>query len=321
MSDFKKEFKVKFRGTRGSHPVSADNKLKYGGNTSCVEVRANGHTIILDAGTGIIELGNDLVKSHIASGTNTLDRKPIETVILFSHSHMDHIQGFPFFKPTYINSSKMHLFGARAQGKDFQQFISDSIFKLMFPVELEEVAADIKISNLKETNAIILNPYSNEPEIIRFNSEEEIKAHEDAVIITCIKSYTHPKEGVNIFKIKCNNKTLVYATDKESYTGGDIKFINFSRGANLLIHDSQYTMEDYLSPVHPKQGFGHSTMEMAIEIAKHANVSQLVLFHLDPSYEDNFIEKIEEKAKGLFKNSLFAYENLEINLMQVKCRL
>jgi ribonuclease Z len=79
-------------------------------------------------------------------------------------------------------------------------------------------------------------------------------------------------------------------------------------------------MEDYISPVNPKQGFGHSTMEMAIETAKHANVSQLVLYHLDPSYDDNFIEKLEEKAKGMFTNSLFAYENLEIDLMQVKCK-
>ena len=315
-----KEFKIKFRGVRGSHPVSASNKLKYGGNTSCVELCANGHKIILDAGTGIIELGNDLVKSHISTGTSTFDRQPIDAVILFSHSHMDHIQGLPFFKPTYINSTKLNLFGARTQGKDFQQFVSDSIFKLMFPVSLEEVAADIKINNLKETNAIILNPDSNEPEIIRFNSEEEIQAPENAVVITCIKSQTHPKEGVNVFKIKCNDKILIYATDKENYIGGDIKLINFSRGADLLIHDAQYTMEDYISHVSPKQGFGHSTPEMAIEVAKHANVSQLVLFHIDPSYDDNFIEKLEEKVKGLFNNSLFAYENLEIDLMQAKCK-
>jgi len=321
MKEVKKEFKIKFRGVRGSHPVSAINKLKYGGNTSCVELWANGHIIILDAGTGIIELGNDLIKAHIASGTDTIDRQPIESVILFSHSHMDHLQGLPFFKPTYINSTKMHLFGARTHGKDFRQFISDSIFKLMFPLDLEETAANIKINNLEETNAIILNPDSNEPEIIRFNNEEEIKAQENAVVITCIKSLAHPKEGVNIFKIKCNGKTLVYATDKENYIGEDIKLINFSRGADLLIHDAQYTMEDYLSNVNPRQGFGHSTPEMAIEVAKQANVSQLIFYHLDPSYDDYFIEKLEEKTKGLFNNSLFAYENLEIDLMQVKCKL
>lgn len=321
MNELKKEFKVKFRGVRGSHPVSTENKLKYGGNTSCVEVQANGHTIILDAGTGIIELGSDLVKSHIASGTNTLDRKPIECFILASHSHMDHIQGLPFFKPAYINSSKIYIWGSISHRKDFQQFIADSIFTLTFPVELNEMAADIKIQNLKETNAIIINPDSSEPEIIRFNQEEEIKADENAVIITCFKSHAHPKEGVSIFKIKCNNKTLVYATDTESYIGGDIKLINFSRGADLLIHDAQYTMDDYISYVYPKQGFGHSTPEMAIETAKLANVSQLVFYHIDPSYDDDFIEKLEEKTKGSFNNSLFARENLEINLMHTKCKV
>lgn len=313
MANFKKEFKVKFRGVRGSHPVSSVNKLKYGGNTACVELRVNGHTIILDAGTGIIELGNDLAKSHIA---NT---KLIEVLVLFSHSHMDHIQGLPFFKPIYINNSKINIFGAKAYGNDFKQLVSDTIFKFMFPVELEEVSADIKINNLIETNAIVLNPNSNEPEIIRFDNEEEIKADENAVIITSIKSSAHPKEGVNLFKIKCNNKTLVYATDKESYIEEDNKIITFSSGANLLIHDSQYTMEDYLSPVNSKQGFGHSTMEMAIEIAKAANVSKLALYHLDPSYDDDFLDKLDEKAKRMFNNSFIAYENLEIDLMQVKC--
>jgi len=321
MKEFKKEFKVKFRGVRGSYPVSNINKLKYGGNTACVELWVNGHIIILDAGTGIIELGNDLLKAHLASGADTIRRRPVEALILFSHSHMDHIQGLPFFKPIHLNSAKLNLFGAKTHGKDFRQFVSDSIFKLMFPLDLDEVAANIKINNLEETNAIILNPDSSEPEIIRFNKEEEINARENAVIITCIKSMAHPKEGVNIFKIKCNGKTLVYATDKESYIGEDIKLINFSRGADLLIHDAQYTMDDYISNTHPKQGFGHSTPEMAIETARHANIEQLVFYHLDPSYDDNFIEKLEEKTRGLFNNSLFAYENLEIDLMQVKCKL
>lgn len=314
MSNQKKEFKVKFRGIRGSYPAVASGKLKYGGNTACVEVRANGHTIILDAGTGIIELGNDLVKSHISSGTNELSRKSVSAVVLFSHSHMDHIQGLPFFKPLYMNSSKINLFGARYHEKDFSQLLSDTIFKLMFPVELTEIYADLKINNLKETEAIVLEPDSSEVKIVKYMSETEISAPEDAVVITCMKSNTHPKDGVMIFKIKCNNKTLVYATDKESYIGGDVRLINFSQGAELLIHDSQYTMEDYTSAVKTKQGFGHSTPEMAIETAIKANISKLVLYHIDPEYDDNFVEKLEAKARGLFANSLFAYENLEIEL-------
>lgn len=318
MSDFKKEFKVKFRGVRGSHTVSAYDKLRYGGNTSCVEVDANGHKIILDAGTGIIEVGNDLVKSHIASGTSTANRTPIEAVLLFSHSHMDHMQGLPFFKPTYINTSKLDLFGPKTHGKDFQRFISDCVFKLMFPLELKEVPANIKINNLKENNAIVLNPDSREPIIISFKRENEIKVHEDAVIITSYKSNSHPKEGVNIFKIECNNKILVYATDTESRKGGDTDLVNFASGANMLIHDAQYTTDDYNSDITPKQGYGHSTVEMAVENARLANVSQLVMYHIDPNYDDDTVNRLEEKVRGIFNNSLFAYENLEIDLMQVK---
>ena len=320
MTIYNKEFKVKFRGIRGSYSVSSDRVLKYGGNTACVEVQANGYTIILDAGTGIIELGNELFKSHIASGTNINNRKPMETFVFFSHSHMDHVQGLPFFKPLYINSTNVNLFGTRSHGKDFPQVVSDIIFKLMFPVELEEIPANVKIHNLKETNAVILDPDLSEPLIFRYSSEEEIKANENAVVVTCMKSNTHPKDGVMVYKIKCNGKSLVYATDKESYIGGDVKMINFARGTDLLIHDSQYSMEDYTSPIIPKQGYGHSTLEMAIETANRAKVSQLVLYHLDPSYDDKFIEKLEEKAKGQFTKASFARENLEIDLMQSKCK-
>lgn len=321
MEECNKEFKVKFRGTRGSYPVSSENVLKYGGNTSCVEVHANGFLIILDAGTGIIELGNELFKSHIASGTSVNSRKPIEAFVLLSHSHTDHVQGLPFFKPLYLTSTQVHLFGGRSHGKDFQDVVSDMIFKLMFPVALEEIPADVRITNLRETDAIVLDPGLSEPLIFRYNSEDEIKTHENAVVITCLKSPTHPKDGVMIYKIKCNGKTLVYATDKESYIGGDVRMINFSRGASLLIHDAQYTMEDYTSPIVPRQGFGHSTLEMAVETANMSKVSRLALYHLDPSYDDKFVEKLEEKAKGLFTDSFFAYENLEIDLMQTKCKV
>jgi len=316
-----KEFSVKFRGIRGSYPVCDANKLKYGGNTSCVEIKANGHTIILDAGTGIIEAGNDMLTNHLTSGTDISNREPIETVILFSHSHMDHIQGLPFFKPLYIKSSKIHLFSSKTQGKNFQNLLSDMVFGSLFPVELSEIAAEIKFYDLQDTNAIILHSSRKEPEVVRINSEEEIIAKEDDVVITCLKSNAHPKDGVMLYKISCNGKSLVYATDKENYTGCDIRAANFSRGAQILIHDSQYTVEDYASHVSPKQGFGHSTMEMAVETAKIANVSQLILFHMDPSYDDSKLDIMQAKAQGMFPNIIIAHENLGINLMQEKCKL
>lgn len=321
MNDFIKEFKIKFRGIRGSHPVCAENKLGFGGNTSCVELNINGHVIILDAGTGIIESGNELIKSYIASGTSVKDRTPIQALILFSHYHMDHLQGLPFFKPLYITGSKIKLYGAKFLGQDFKTLLSNMIFKLMFPVDLEDIPASLSVNNLKETEAIVLYPGIFEPEVITYTFEEEISIPENAVVITCMRSYSHPKEGVKIFKIKCNGKTLIYATDKESYIGGDIKMVNFTRGADILIHDAQYTTEDYLSPIATKQGYGHSTVEMAIETAKQANVPRLILFHLDPAYDDNLLKKIQEKAQGQFPKSVIAYENMEIDLLLEKCKV
>ncbi len=312
----KKEFKVKFRGVRGSYPVCSSDQIKYGGNTSCVEIVANGKLIVLDAGTGIINLGSDLVKDYIASGTSPENRKPIEAVLLFSHSHLDHIQGFPFFKPAYIKSSSIYMYGFRPRSKDFEQVLAETIFDPIFPIELKEMSAQIKISNLHETQAIIIHPDKIEPEVIRVTEEHELTAPDDAILIRCAKSYAHPKDGVLMFRITYNGKSVVYASDKESYIGGDSKFATFARNTDLLIHDAQYTTEDYVSPIIPKQGYGHSTPDMAIEAAKLANAKQLVLFHLDPNYNDDFLEKMEIRAKGMFQNLLMAYEGLEIDLMQ-----
>jgi len=317
MGDLKREFRVKFRGVRGSYPVCSSDQIKYGGNTSCVEVNINGKLIVIDSGTGVINLGSDLVKDYIASGTSSENRKPIEVVLLFSHSHLDHIQGFPFFKPAYIKSSNIFMFGFRPRNKDFEQVLAETIFDPIFPIELKEMSAKISINNLHETQAIIIHPDKSAPELIRVNDESELNVPDDVILIKCSKSYAHPKDGVLMFRISCNGKSLVYASDKESYIGGDSKFTTFARNTDLLIHDAQYTTEDYISPIIPKQGYGHSTPDMAIEAAKLANVKNLALFHLDPNYNDDFLEKMETRAKGMFQNLVMAYEGMEIDLMQI----
>lgn len=312
------EFKVKFRGVRGSHPVASVNMMKYGGNTTCIEVRVNGHIIIIDAGTGVISLGNDLVKSYITSGTDESTRKPIEAVMLFSHAHHDHIQGFPFFKPAYIGTSRIYMFGAKSMGLDFGGTLSHSMFTPFFPVDLGEMAAHLYINNFKETEMLVLKPGKLNPdvrEIHPINGDSYADVTEDDVVITCMKSYAHPKDGVMMFKILYKNHSIVYASDKESYIGGDRRLAAFARNADYLIHDAQYMLEDYQSPITPKQGYGHSTPEMAIETARLANVKGLILFHLDPAYDDKMLENLEENAKKQFYNSQVAYEGLEIDLL------
>ena len=111
MKNSEGKFFVKFRGVRGSFPTPTKNNLEYGGNTACVEINVNNHLIILDAGTGIISLGEDLLLDHISSSENSFDRTPISTTLLLSHIHQDHIQGFPFFKPAHITSTNLNVFG------------------------------------------------------------------------------------------------------------------------------------------------------------------------------------------------------------------
>ena len=306
------EFKVKFRGVRGSYPVANKDFLEYGGNTSCVEVNVGGHLIILDAGTGLIELGNELMAKYIESGSTITERTPVEATILLSHIHQDHIIGIPFFKPMHLASTKLHLFGGVAQDEKLETELSKLLFTKTFPLDLGDIAAELKIQDLNETNYIILR-HGEDPIVTRVYDFYSSEYREDDVVISCYKSFAHPQSGVYIYKISYKGKSLVYASDKESYAGGDKKLIKFARNCNLLIHDSQYTTEDYLSLYTPKQGFGHSTYEMALDAKKQINAEKLVFFHFDPSYDD---EKLNELNSSFGKeDSIMAKEGLEIDIL------
>ena len=125
--------------------------------------------------------------------------------------------------------------------------------------------------------------------------------------IRAMKSHAHPKGGVMVYCVEKEGKKVVYATDTEGYVGADTKLINFAEGADLLIHDAQYTMEEYTRGC---QGFGHSTPEMAAEVARRAKVGKLILFHHDPGHNDAKIEEIERKARKIFPDTIAAYEGL-----------
>ena len=306
------EFRVKFRGVRGSYPVADKNFLKYGGNTACVEVNVGGHLIILDAGTGLISLGNELMQKYIESGTTITDRTPVKCTILLSHIHLDHIQGFPFFRPSHLASTKINMFGGVNYGETLEQELAKLLFTKSFPLDLGDIAADLNIFDLNETNYIILKS-GEEPKAIRVNDLQEGDYTDDDVIITCYKSYAHPQNGVFVYKISYKNKSLVYATDKESYPGGDKKLVKFAKNCDLLIHDAQYSTEDYLSIYVPKQGFGHSTFEMASECKKQIGAKKLVFFHFDPTYNDEKLNSLAEEYAT--DDDILATEELEINLL------
>ena len=130
------EFSVKFWGIRGSYPTPQAKFLEYGGNTTCVEVNVGTHKIILDAGTGIINLGEEMIKEHLNTGTNIYDRTPMNATILFSHIHQDHIQGFPFFKPAHIKTSNLNIFGYADYENGLADTLSDLLFGRSFPLDL-----------------------------------------------------------------------------------------------------------------------------------------------------------------------------------------
>jgi phosphoribosyl 1,2-cyclic phosphodiesterase len=300
------EFLVRFRGVRGSYPVPGPTTVQVGGNTACVEVRAGGHLIILDAGTGIISLGQDLVRQHEA------ENRPVIATLLFSHTHHDHTQGFPFFAPAYLGTSTLYMFGPKNFYEDIEEALTRAMLAPTFPIALDELKSLRIISNIDESEVIVLDQ-GKEPQIVNIYREETTPSP-DAVYISPIRSFFHPKGGVTLYRIEWAGKKIVYASDTEGYVGGDTRLIRFAEEADLLIHDAQYTTEEYLTGTVPKQGWGHSTPEMATAVAQEAKVKRLALFHHDPSHDDQMLYEIERQAQQVFPSTVLAHEGLTIKL-------
>ena len=315
MSGLQNDFSVKFRGVRGSHPTPSREFLNYGGNTACIEVNVGGHLIILDAGTGIISLGEELLRKHIATADELFSRTPVKATILLSHIHQDHIQGLTFFKPTNILTSKLNVFGFSDYEESLEENLAELLYGKSFPLNLYDITSDIDIVNISDSDVLLFKDKNSDPIIKRITSLDDLMPKDDEVIISCLKSNSHPQNGVMIYKIAYKGKSVVYATDKESFVGADKRLGIFARNTDLLIHDSQYTSEDYLSPVNSKQGFGHSTFEMAIECAKLSQARQLAFFHFDSSYDDEKLYNIEQYYKNQFENCFMAKEGNEIVLL------
>jgi len=294
------ELKVKFWGVRGSYPTPGAGTIKFGGNTSSVEVRAGEHTIILDAGTGIIPLGRELARSKRAG----------ELLLLFSHLHHDHTQGFPFFVPAYMPNARLHIFGPGGTPETLSAVLERNQSTETFPLGLREMASTKNIQSVRESQVIVWDEAG-----IRL-AESASGSSDEAVVIRIHKSYAHPG-GVYIYRITWRCKSVVYATDTEGYVGTDRKLVQFAKNADVLIHDAQYLEEHYrgqLVGFSSTQGFGHSTVTMACEVAAASEAGRLVLFHHDPAYTDEMVAGMEATAKGLFADSVAAYEGLEIDL-------
>jgi phosphoribosyl 1,2-cyclic phosphodiesterase len=286
-------FTVRFWGVRGSYPAPGKNTVRFGGNTSCVEVRAGKHIIILDAGTGIIPLGQELARTNQLNAT-----------ILISHLHHDHTQGFPFFVPAYMPNAQLHIFGPTTAAETLDTNQSPRTF----PIRLNEMNATKEICSLREIDTLTLDSSG-----VRVDASS---SDPDPVTVKVYRSHAHPG-GVYVYRIDYRGRSLVYATDIEGYVGCDRKLAAFARVADLLIHDAQYSEEHYrgqLTGLPSTQGYGHSTLQMACELANAAGVRELVLFHHDPNYADETVAGLEVRARSVFPSVRAAYEGLVISL-------
>ncbi len=299
---------LRFWGVRGSYPVPGPRTVRVGGNTACVEIQAGPHTIILDAGTGIINLGAELMRRARSNGENS-----VTATILFSHMHNDHTQGFPFFDPAYVGSSTLHILGPKVFESDLEETLSHAMLPPSFPLALEDLPSLKILRNVNETDIVLIGPGSADVQVLNI-FHNEINPSPDLVRVRTYHSYAHPKSGVNIYHISWRDKSIVYATDTEGYVQSDQRLVKFAKDADVLVHDAQYRIEDYTNPTKPKQGWGHSTPDMAMAVAQACNAKQLVLFHHEPTYDDATIAEIEKNARKIFPNTRAAYEGLEIKV-------
>jgi phosphoribosyl 1,2-cyclic phosphodiesterase len=296
--------RVTFWGVRGSYPSPGPQTARVGGNTPCVEVRAGSHQIILDAGTGIIPLGRALATQHCA------DKHPVTATLLFAHTHHDHTQGFPFFKPLYFQTTTLYVFGPKTLEHDLHEVLARAMLPPVFPITLDQVPCVRVVRNLNDGETVLLRTDHREPQIITGRLPSALHTS-DNVLIHTLRSYAHP-QGVYIYRIEYQGKVIVYATDTEGYVGGDQRLIRFSRDAALLIHDAQYTEAEYTNLQISRQGWGHSTWQMAVHVAQTARVQQLILFHHDPDHSDEMLEKLEHDARAVFPNTRLAREGMVV---------
>lgn len=276
---------VRFWGVRGSFPVPGPDTAAIGGNSSCVEIRAGGHVLIFDGGTGIINLGRHLLSGN---GTRTLH-------LFLSHLHHDHIEGLRSFAPFYDKSWHCEVYGPHSGCNEFQRTLETTMEPRLFPVSLGELEANIHIQDLPESDRLVLEG----------NPTVEIQTQH---------SKAHPKFGVQLYRVTCGSRSVVYATDVEAPYGGFEDVVSFAKGADLLIHDSQYTDDEYHREVANKKGWGHSTVRMAAEAALAAGVGELIMYHHDPCRTDDQIPALVTLAQSIFPSTQAAREGLVIDL-------
>jgi len=257
--------RVKFWGVRGSIPTPGPTTVKYGGNTSCVEVRADGQIIVLDAGTGLRLLGLELVAEF--------DAQPLELTLLLTHTHWDHIQGLPFFLPVYKPQNHLRILGYDGARHGLEVVLAGQMESPFFPIGLREVPANVRIEELK-TMSFNIGP---------------VRVH------ACFAS--HPGKCVG-YRLFTSDGSIAFFPDNElprQDASGHRKMIDFLRGTDVLIMDAQFDTREYQQHT----GWGHGCLDDVVALALQAEVKRLFLFHHDPNHDDARISQMLAHARKL----------------------
>lgn len=266
--------KVRFWGVRGSIPTPGPSTNFYGGNTSCVELQADGETLVLDAGSGIRQLGEKLIEE--AGGA------PLNLHLLISHTHWDHIQGFPFFRPAYQPPNRIRLVGYSGVRHDLHKVMDAQMDDEYFPVSMSEMRAEINVQQVGEV----------------FHCGP-VKGH---------AFFSNHPGKCSGFRFDTSAGAVVYVPDNELNEAGQAthmpmetaahlrkRFVETVSGARVLIHDAQYTHAEYEQRV----GWGHSCVEDTVEMAGEAGVERLILFHHDPTRSDAGVNKLVAMGRAI----------------------
>jgi|ERR1043166_3830402 phosphoribosyl 1,2-cyclic phosphodiesterase len=279
--------RLRFWGTRGSIPAPSPETLRYGGNTPCVELRADGEIIVLDAGSGIRPLGIALDREFQA--------RPIKLSVLITHAHWDHIQGFPFFKPAYDSKNEIHIFGFDGAGTTFREIITEPMRSPFFPITMRELSAKMDINKLSEMKfslgkVEIHAAFVNHPGVC---AGYRIFTNGGSV------AFLPDHEPYEFFIHAARGKRLNREQAREIAADQHAMLVQFLRGSEILILDTQYTDQEYKAHI----GWGHGSISSAISLALDAEVQTLLLFHHDPGHDDDMIDRMVQSARELVRKS------------------
>src|ERR1700746_207228 len=275
--------RIKFWGTRGSIAVPSSETLRYGGNTTCVELRADGEIVVLAAGSGIRPLGIALDREFQA--------RPIKLSLLITHAHWDHIQGFPFFKAAYDFKNEIRIFGFDGAGGTFREIMTEPMRSPFFPITMRELSARMDINKLNEMKFSlgkldIHAAFVNHPGVCVgyriFTSSGSV-------------AFLPDHEPYEFFLHAARGKQLSPEEAKEIAADQHAALVQFLRGSDILILDSQYTDQEYETHI----GWGHGSISSAVSLALEAKVQTLLLFHHDPSHDADMIDTMAEPAREL----------------------